>query len=111
MLRWKCVDVFSNYGESPSSSEKGSAAWLNQYRVTAEYGYYDVNINNNMHLSEYNVKSGQSINTGDVIAYSGASGEGVTGPHLHFQRMVGEVSNQAAENPREFLEQLGLNSQ
>ncbi|GGB94502.1 LysM peptidoglycan-binding domain-containing protein [Staphylococcus nepalensis] len=157
----KCVDVFSNYGESPSSSEKGSAAWLNQYRVTAEYGYYDVNINNNMHygmdfglftgtpvkaitsgtvletkwnpggggntitikedddkhyqwymhLSEYNVKSGQSINTGDVIAYSGASGEGVTGPHLHFQRMVGEVSNQAAENPREFLEQLGLNSQ
>lgn len=47
----------------------------------------------------------------DVIAYSGASGEGVTGPHLHFQRMVGEVSNQAAENPREFLEQLGLNSQ
>ncbi|WP_218019586.1 M23 family metallopeptidase [Staphylococcus nepalensis] len=64
-----------------------------------------------MHLSEYNVKSGQSINTGDVIAYSGASGEGVTGPHLHFQRMVGEVSNQAAENPREFLEQLGLNSQ
>ena len=155
----KCVDVFSNYGESSSSSEKGSAAWLNQYRVTAEYGYYDVNVNNNMHygmdfglftgtpvkaitsgtvletkwnpggggntitikedddkhyqwymhLSEYNVKPGQTINTGDVIAYSGASG-GVTGPHLHFQRMVGEVSNQAAENPREFLEQLGLNS-
>ena len=156
----RCLDVFSNYGENSSSSENGSATWLNQYRVTAEYGYYDVNVNNNMHygidfglftgtpvkaitsgtvletkwnpggggntitikendnqhyqwymhLSEYNVKPGETVNTGDVIAYSGASG-GVTGPHLHFQRMNGEVSNKAAEDPRAFLEKLGLNSQ
>nr|WP_275128871.1 LysM peptidoglycan-binding domain-containing protein [Staphylococcus xylosus] len=152
----RCLDVFSNFGQK-THANSGSASWLNQYGVTAEYGYYAVNVNNNMHygmdfglftgtpvkaitngtvletnwnpggggntitikeddnhyqwymhLSEFNVTPGQNVNTGDVIAYSGATG-GVTGPHLHFQRMIGEVSNSAAENPREFLENLGLN--
>lgn len=63
-----------------------------------------------MHLSSFNVKPNEKIKVGDVIAYSGATGgAAVTGPHLHFQRMVGEISNNAAEDPRAFLESRGLN--
>ncbi|MCE9628743.1 MAG: peptidoglycan DD-metalloendopeptidase family protein [Candidatus Vogelbacteria bacterium] len=35
------------------------------------------------HLSLIKVVEGQSVNTGDIIGYSGATGY-VTGPHLHF---------------------------
>lgn len=35
------------------------------------------------HLSQISVTPGQSVNTGDIIGYSGATGY-VTGPHLHY---------------------------
>jgi murein DD-endopeptidase MepM/ murein hydrolase activator NlpD len=35
------------------------------------------------HLSVISVSKGQSVNTGDVIGYSGMTGY-ATGPHLHF---------------------------
>ena len=38
------------------------------------------------HCSEVKVKSGQSIQRGEVIGESGATGR-VTGPHLHFELM------------------------
>jgi murein DD-endopeptidase MepM/ murein hydrolase activator NlpD len=36
------------------------------------------------HLSEINVREGQSVGAGDVLGLSGASGS-VTAPHLHFE--------------------------
>ena len=43
------------------------------------------------HLSEIDVASGQSVNTGDVIGYSGETGY-ATGPHLHFGVYVSSVT-------------------
>ncbi len=37
------------------------------------------------HLDEISVKIGQKIQRGDLIAYSGNSGELSTGPHLHYE--------------------------
>lgn len=59
-----------------------------------------------MHLSGFNVVAGQTIQTGQIIGYSGNTGAS-TGPHLHFQRMNGYPSNETAENPLPFLQSLG----
>lgn len=59
-----------------------------------------------MHLSDYEVKVGDSVETGDVIAKSGNTGERTTGPHLHFQRMKGGIGNRFAEDPEPFIDSL-----
>jgi murein DD-endopeptidase MepM/ murein hydrolase activator NlpD len=51
------------------------------------------------HNSKLNVKEGDSVSAGDVIALSGSTGRS-TGPHLHFEVRKGEFSL----NPEKFLE-------
>lgn len=55
------------------------------------------------HLSRYNVVSGQAVNRGQVIAFSGGTGR-ATGPHLHYEvRLHG-----TAVNPYKYLAKSAL---
>lgn len=69
------------------------------------YGY-NVLINHNngiktryAHLSKLNAKVGQKVNKGDIIGFSGSTGDS-TGPHLHFEVVV----NGRRVNPMEYLQ-------
>lgn len=56
-----------------------------------------------LHLNSFAVKSGDTVKAGQIIGYSGNSGNMTTGAHLHFQRMYGNESNAAAIDPMPFL--------
>nr|WP_321266605.1 M23 family metallopeptidase [uncultured Sulfurimonas sp.] len=56
------------------------------------------------HMSDFNVKNGQSVKKADIIGLSGVSGR-VTGPHLHFSVRV----NSEQVDPLQFIELLNKN--
>ena len=71
---------------------------------TSSYGYY-VQIDHGgglstlyAHNSQLLVQAGQTVEAGDVIALSGATGR-VTGPHVHFEVHI----NGTRTNPRSYL--------
>jgi murein DD-endopeptidase MepM/ murein hydrolase activator NlpD len=58
------------------------------------------------HLSTFKVKTGDKVQRGQVIAESGATGEAVKGPHLHFQLMknIDKGWNENTINPHTMKE-------
>lgn len=96
------VDIGAAYG-SPVKATAGGKVKLRSYSYG--YGYYML-IDHGMgfstlyaHLRRFNVKIGQRVERGDVIAYSGNSGNS-TGPHLHYEvRIDGKSTNPVAYLP------------
>ncbi|MQY15852.1 hypothetical protein SRB5_60430 [Streptomyces sp. RB5] len=75
------------------------------YEVMIEHA--DGKISMYAHLSQIDVSAGQSVDAGDRIALSGATGN-VTGPHLHFEVRTSTAWGTAID-PVAWLESYGLN--
>jgi len=86
------VDFAASIGTPVMSSADGTVVGTGNTDIVckgASYGkWVFIRHNNGLstlygHLSLIKVSEGQTVHTGDIIAYSGATGY-VTGPHLHF---------------------------
>ncbi len=67
-------------GEVTDSAYSDSYGWWVRYRT---YDNYDILY---AHLSRVIADKGQKIKQGDVLAYTGSTGQ-ATGPHLHWEIM------------------------
>lgn len=104
--RWgrmhKGIDWSCSIGTAVRASCGGtvvSAGWVNGYGNCVMLRHSDGKQTRYAHLSKILVSSGQSVRQGEKIALSGNTGNS-TGPHLHFEILVGGVQ----VNPLKYLE-------
>jgi murein DD-endopeptidase MepM/ murein hydrolase activator NlpD len=95
------IDFRGEYGEPIHATAAGtvtSAGWSGGYGQMVEVDHGNGLATRYGHLSEIDVKVGQSIRIGQVVGRLGSTGRS-TGPHLHYEtRVDGE-----AVNPEKFL--------
>lgn len=93
------IDIAQPYGQPVLAADNGVAA---VYSTNYGYGNYVILTHGNGyatlygHLASFNVRNGQLVYRGQVIAAEGSTGNS-TGPHLHFEiRYNGEYRNPCA---------------
>jgi len=95
------IDFRGSYGEPIHATAAGtvtSAGWSGGYGQMVEVDHGNGLATRYGHLSEIDVKIGQSIRIGQVVGRLGSTGRS-TGPHLHYEtRVDGE-----AVDPQKFL--------
>ena len=96
------VDIQANIGTKVYAPGNGTvvfAGWQHGSGRTIEidhgFGYHT----KYMHLKKINVKEGQKVKRGNLIALTGNSGTLSTGPHLHYEVR----QNGIALNPKKFM--------
>ena len=104
--RWGTIHYGVDWGCPIGTNVKASctgkvitAGWQNGYGYTVVLAHSDGSTTRYAHLSKIAVSVGQSVSQGEVIAYSGNTGNS-TGPHLHFEITIGG----SRVNPLEYLE-------
>lgn len=82
------VDIITDTGTkvyAPGSGVVNFVGWRGGYGLTVEidhgFGYRTTYA----HLEKANVREGQKVSRGDIIAFTGNSGRLSTGPHLHYE--------------------------
>jgi len=96
------IDFKGAVGSPIFAAAKGEVSfvgWQAGYGKTVEISHGNGMLTRYAHLSRFDVKAGQMVEAGDIIAGMGSTGRS-TGPHLHFEVRV----NDRAINPRPFLE-------
>jgi murein DD-endopeptidase MepM/ murein hydrolase activator NlpD len=88
------IDIRGKEGESVKASNKGKVILTEELffggnTVILDHGQGIFTIY--MHLSKFNVKTGDIVSKGDIIGYVGSSGR-ASGPHLHFGVKVQNIS-------------------
>lgn len=96
-IRWekmhKGIDFGVSVGTAVKASRSGTvirASWYSGFGNCVEIRHSDGTVTRYAHLSEYAVSVGDKVSQGDIIAYSGNTGN-TTGPHLHFEILIGGV--------------------
>ncbi|MEU4893123.1 transglycosylase family protein [Streptomyces sp. NPDC044780] len=85
------VDFPVSIGTSVKAVSTGqvvSAGWADAYGYQVVIRHPDGKYSQYAHLSQLSVRTGQSVNVGQQVGRSGATGN-VTGPHLHFEIRTG----------------------
>jgi murein DD-endopeptidase MepM/ murein hydrolase activator NlpD len=87
---------------SPDCSGPGSLA-MPGYGNKVDLSHRGGVVTRYAHLKRFVVRTGQRVKAGQLIGYEGETGN-VTGPHLHFEVLVGE----SAVDPVRFLARRGV---
>ncbi len=97
----KGIDIPANSGANIVAAESGkviTAAYLNGYGNTVIIDHGKGMSTLYAHNSSLQVKSGQEVTKGDVVALAGSTGFS-TGPHLHFEVRI----NGATVDPKQYV--------
>jgi murein DD-endopeptidase MepM/ murein hydrolase activator NlpD len=97
----KGVDLAADYGSAVRAGAAGTvtfAGWDGGFGQKVEIDHHNGYQTWYAHLSRIDVRSGESVTKGRVIAAVGMSGE-TTGPHLHYQIML----NGAPIDPQPYI--------
>jgi murein DD-endopeptidase MepM/ murein hydrolase activator NlpD len=90
----KGIDVAMPVGTDVQAVRAGNvtfAGTMAGYGLTVVVDHGDGLASRYAHLSEIDVKAGDAVQEGQVVARSGATGR-VTGPHLHFEMLAGGLA-------------------
>lgn len=85
------VDIAGSTGDPVYAAAGGTvirASWFSSYGNCIDIQHPSGLVTRYAHLSAYHVSVGDTVTQGQVIADIGATGN-VTGPHLHFETLIG----------------------
>lgn len=91
-----------------STGKVVSAGWADAYGYEVVVRHGDGKYSQYAHLSAISVRQGQSVNSGQRVGRSGATGN-ATGPHLHFEVRTGPAYGSDVD-PLAYLRKRGVGS-